>query len=192
MRTPSSRRGRSDRDGRPAGRVQVPAEKRRRTGGSERSSEVVRQTLESYAKRGIFRAYGEQPCEGGQSQFSFRWHMDATFHVAYSPSRLELLFSDVLPKIPSRSSMYRALRAFVEAHTSPTLPEHRRTDPRKVGVTVTNRHGMVSLVVALKDAHLEYGVRKAVNLIHELFVEFLRNPAYFDYMVEHFQVDPDM
>ncbi len=192
MRTPSSRRGRSERDGHPAGSVQVPAEKRRRNGGSERSSEVVRQTLESYAKRGIFRAYGGQPSEGEQSRFSFRWHMDATFHVVYGPSRRELLFSDVLPKIASRSRMYRALRVYVEAHTSPTLPEHRRIDPRKARVTVTNRDGMISFIVALKDAHLEYGVRKAVNLIHELFVDFLRNPLYFDYLVEHFQLDPDM
>ena len=155
MRTPSSRRGRSDRDGRPAGSVKVPAEKRRRSGGSERSSEIVRETIESYAKRGIFRAYGEQPSERGRSRFSFRWHMDGTFHVAYDPSRRELLFSDVVPKIPSRSRMYRALKAFVEAHTSPTLPEHRRIDPRKTRVTVTNRHGMVSFIVALKDAHID-------------------------------------
>ena len=88
--------------------------------------------------------------------------------------------------------MYRELKAFVETRTSPARAEHRRIDPRKVRVAVTNHNGMVSLVVSLKDAHLEYGVRRAVNLIHEVFVEFLRNPLYFTYMVEHFQLDPDM
>jgi hypothetical protein len=69
---------------------------------------------------------------------------------------------------------------------------HRRIDSRKARVTVTNRRGTVSLAISLKPAHLEYGVRRAVNLVHELFVEFLRDPLYFSYMVEHFQLDPDL
>lgn len=188
----SSRRGRPNRGGRPAGRVPSHAATRRKSGRVDRSSDVVKQTLASYATRGIFRAYGDQPSEDGQSRFSFRWHADATFHLAYDPARRELIFRDLLPDIPSRARMYRELRAFVDASASPTLPEHRRIDPRKTRVAVTSRNGMVSLVVSLKNSHLEYGVRRAVNLIHELFVVFLRNPLYFSYMVEHFQLDPDV
>ena len=189
---PSSRSGRPPRGGRPPGRVPARPTTRREKGRIDRSSDVVRRTLASYATRGIFRAYGDQPSERGQSRFSFRWHADATFHLVYNPARRELIFRDLLPAIPSRARMYRELRAFVDASASPTLPEHRRIDPRKTRVAVTNRNGMVSLVVSLKDSHLEYGVRKAVNLIHELFVGFLRNPLYFSYMVEHFQLDPDV
>jgi hypothetical protein len=46
--------------------------------------------------------------------------------------------------------------------------------------------------MSLRDEHLEYGVRKAVNVIHELFVEFLRHPMYHGYMVKHFGLDPDV
>jgi hypothetical protein len=189
---PSSRRGRPSRGGRPSGRLPARPAKRRDDGRVDRSADVVRRTLASYATRGVFRAYGDQSSEGGQSRFSFRWHADAIFHLVYHARRRELVFSNLLPEIPSRTSMYRELRAFVEASTSRALPEHRRIDPRKVGVTVTNRNRTVSLVVMLKDSHVEYGVRKAVNLIHELFVGFLRNPLYFPYMVEHFQRDPDV
>lgn len=176
---------------RAAGLGHLRATTRRKRVGVDRSSMVVKQTIASYATRGIFRAYGDQPGERGQSRFSFRWHSDAAFHVVFDSSRRELMFRDLLPAVTSRSPMYRELKAFVEARTSPTLPEHRRIDPRKVRVAVKNRHQKVSLAVSLKDSHLEYGVRKAVNLIHEVFVEFLRNPLYFAYMVEHFQVDPD-
>jgi hypothetical protein len=164
----------------------------RRSRGGERSSLVVRETLASYAKRGVFRAYGDQPSGNGQNRFSFRWHADATFQIVHDTRRGELIFRNVLPAVPGRSRMYRELKAFVEERTSPALPEHRRIDPRKARVTMANRRGMVSLAVSLRDSHLEYGVRKAVNLIHELFVEFLRDPLYFSYMVEHFQLDPDL
>ena len=72
------------------------------------------------------------------------------------------------------------------------MPAHRRIDPRRATVTLKQRSQTVSVVVSLKESHLEYGVRKAVNLIHELFVVFLRDPLYFPYMVEHFDLDPEM
>ena len=190
--TSRTRRGRSDRGGRPARKLPVRAETRPRNGPAEPSQLVVGRTLATYAARGVFRAYGDQPSGGGKSRFSFRWHADATFHLVYDPSRRELVFSDLLPSVASRSAMYRELRAFIDARSSPAVPEHRRIDRRKARVAVINRRGMVSLVVSLEAPHLEYGVRKAVNLIHELFVEFLRSPLYFPYMVEHFQLDPDL
>jgi hypothetical protein len=189
---PPSRRSRSNRDGRRAGESRVHAEHGRRSRGIEPSSLVVRRTLASYAKRGIFRAWGDRPSDRERSRFSFRWHADATFHIVYDPSRRELTFCDLLPDVGSHSLMYRELKQFLHSRTSLTLPEHRRVDPRKVGVTLKSRKRMMSLVVSLKDPHLEYGVRKAVNLVHELFVDFLRHPLYFPYMVEHFNVDPEL
>lgn len=188
----SSRRDASTRS-RPGGeRQRTHAAKRRRSGPRHSSSTVVRETLASYATRGVFRGYGDHPSDEGLTRFAFRWHADAAFNLVYDPARRELRFPDLLPAIDSRSSMYRGLKAFVQARTSAALPEHRRIDPTKTRVAVTNRKGSVSLAVSLKDAHLEYGVRKAVNLVHELFVVFLRDPLYFSYMVEHFQLDPDL
>jgi hypothetical protein len=115
-----------------------------------------------------------------------------TFHLVYDPTRRELTFRDVLPDVGSRSAMYRELKQFLRSRTPRTVAAHRRIDPRKATVNVRIRKRAVSLVVSLKDAHLEYGVRKAVNLVHELFVDFLRYPTHFSYMVEHFNVDPEM
>jgi hypothetical protein len=65
-------------------------------------------------------------------------------------------------------------------------------DARRATAKLKQDGGAVSVVFKFNDAHLEYGVRKAVNLIHELFVDFLRQPIYFHYMVEHFDLNPDM
>jgi len=148
-------------------------------------------TLETYAKRGIFRAYGVQPGSRGRQHISFRWHADAVFRIDYDPARQALTFRDLLPYVEPRSSMDRELRAFVRGASSTTLPEHRRLDARKAGVSVARREGTLSLQVQLKRAHVEYGVRKAVVLVHEIFVSFLRAPQFFPYMVEHFGVSPD-
>lgn len=181
-----------DRNSRGRDRRQSRTGLRRSTSGGEQSSLIVRRILAGYAERGIFRAYGDREADGGRSQFSFKWHTEVPLHVTYDPAHRELAFRDLLPAVGSRSVMSRELKEFVNARTARTLPEHRRIDPRKVTATLKHRAGAASLVVSLKDAHLEYGVRKAVNLVHEVFVHFLRHPMYFDYMVEHFDLNPDV
>jgi hypothetical protein len=148
--------------------------------------------MAAYAERGIFRAYGDRPSEDGRYCFSFRWHTDVPLNVVYDPARRELSFCEILPAVGGDAEMYRDLKQFVRARFSRAVPEHRRIDVRKTTATLKQRGGAVSLIVVLKDAHLEYGVRKAVNLVHELFACCLRQPLYFQYMVEHFDMNPDV
>ena len=112
-------------------------------------------------------------------------------NVLYDPAHQKLTFSELLPGIERHSDMHRELKQFLHTRSSRAVPAHRRIDPRKANVTLGYDAGKISLIVSLNPSHLEYGVRKAVNLIHELFVTFLRRPMYFDYMVEHFHLDPD-
>jgi hypothetical protein len=153
---------------------------------------VVRRTLAGYAERGVFRAYGDVRSEGGRNYFSFRWHTEVPFELVFDPARRELIFRDLLPGISARSAMYADLKTFLRTRSSRAVPAHRRIDPRKAGLKPRQRAGTVSLIMSLRDEHLEYGVRKAVNVIHELFVEFLRHPMYHGYMVKHFGLDPDV
>ena len=37
----------------------------------------------------------------------------------------------------------------------------------------------------------EYAVRKLVHLINEIYLTFLTDGKYFDYLVETFNLDPD-
>jgi hypothetical protein len=190
MESRARRRGLGTRAGRPAGRPAIA--KGRTARAADRSSAVVTETLAAYAERGIFRAFGDRPSRNGRFQYSFRWHTEIPLNVTYDPLRRELVFCDILPAVGSRSAMSRDLHAFVEGSSSPALPAHRRIDRRRMRAALAHRGRSVSLVVVLEHAHLEYGVRRAVNLVHELFVQFLRQPMYFQYMVDHFGADPDM
>jgi hypothetical protein len=49
---------------------------------------------------------------------------------------------------------------------------------------------MVSLTMRLLNDD-EYGARKLIHLAQEIFLVFLQDGRYYDYMVENFDLDPD-
>ena len=66
--------------------------------------------------------------------------------------------------------------------------EHRRIDPHRAEVKCSNRLGNVSVTVVIKGNEYEYGVRKAVNLVSDLFMDLLPESTYYDYMAENFDM----
>ena len=66
------------------------------------------------------------------------------------------------------------------------MPEHRRIDGRRFAVVYSKRSGDVSITFRILAGDYRLGVKKAVNLINEIFLGFLslRHP---DYMVENFR-----
>jgi hypothetical protein len=87
--------------------------------------------------------------------------------------------------------MYEDLKAFIRSRQSENLPGHRRLDARKIQIRTYNRSGNIFLVVKVKDGDSEYAVRKLVHLINEIYLTFLADGNYFDYLVETFNLDPD-
>jgi hypothetical protein len=129
---------------------------------------------------------------GGRDEVEFRWLAGSTFRVRLDPVARTLTFLDLLPNVPHRSAMDRAFRAFVRERSSEQLPEHRRIDPRRVGVLCANSAGRISVVLALRrrGAAREredwaYAARRGVSLMNEVFHGFLRGP-YYAYLVENF------
>lgn len=88
--------------------------------------------------------------------------------------------------------MDRDLRAYLASRESPALPDHRRVDRRRLDIAIRNRAGRVSIVFRLKGTYAEYGVRKSVNVVHEIFTDFLSDARFAPYQVEHFRLDPEM
>jgi hypothetical protein len=152
----------------------------------------VHAVLQQYATRGAFRSFAELPARGRKAAFRFNWFRDVPFTVTFDPPTRTLTFVDLLPEVPGRSPMDRDLRRFVAARESPSLPDHRRVDPRRIDVIIRNRCARVSIAFRLKAAHVEYGVRKSVNLVHEVFTDFLSDARFAAYQVEHFRLDPEM
>jgi len=102
-----------------------------------------------------------------------------------------LLFPEVLPGVPARSPMYRELQAFLKLRQSEELPEHRRVNPAKARLASVNKRGIVSVTVTAKDGDFDYATRKIIHIVHEIFLIFLVDGPYFEYMVEHLGLDVD-
>jgi hypothetical protein len=147
--------------------------------------------LENYAARGVFRGFGPGPARKGKPTFKIMWHRDRTFEFVVDLQKQTMSFPVVLPDVPAHSSMYSEFREFVESRQSGNLPDHRRIDPAKVQVRCGNRDGNASLTLAVKDGDYEYAVRKLVSLVHEVYMVFLYDGRYYDYLVETFDLDPD-
>ncbi len=119
------------------------------------------------------------------------WHRDRSFELILDARRKTLRIPVVLPEVAAGSTMYRELREFVRSRQADVVLEHRRIDPAKVRVVCANKGGSVSVTATILDGDYEYGARKLVNLVHEIYMVFLQDGNYFDYMVEAFHLDPD-
>jgi hypothetical protein len=153
--------------------------------------ELVAGILENYANRGTFKGFSRGTVRGGIATFKILWHRDRFFDLALDTHKKTLRFPVVLPEIPAGSSMYREFKEFVESRQSESLPEHRRIDRKKAVARPSNRSGNVALTLTVKNGDYEYGARKLIHLVHEVFLVFLYDGRYYDYMVETFDLDPD-
>lgn len=156
-----------------------------------KAEEEVAAILEDYAKRGVFRGFSRGPARGGKAVFKMLWHRDRNFELILDPERNTLRFPVVLPEVPKDSGMYADFQRFVSARFAEDLPDHRRIDNRKASVRCLNRKGDVSLSMTVLDGDYAYSARKLVNLVHEVFLVFLFDGRYYDYLVETFDLDPD-
>ncbi len=152
--------------------------------------ESVAETLESYAQRGVFKGFSRRPVGHGKAAFRIAWHRDRVFELIFDLKTGAMRFSTLLPNVPADSTMYRELKEFIKSRHATDLPEHRRIDCDRAQVRAHNRAGDVSLVLRVSDGDFEYGTRKLIHLVHEIFLTFLVD-GHLDYMVETFDLDPD-
>ena len=145
----------------------------------------VERLLRRYADRGVFRSFHVSETRGGKLGCKFKWLTERPVTAVYDPETDALEFRNLLPDVPAASPMYSALKAFIRGRADPQLPDHRRIETGRATVKCSNRKGNVSIVVSFKKGGREYGVTRAVKLVNEIFLSFLRGP-YFDYMVANF------
>jgi hypothetical protein len=153
--------------------------------------DIVTSVLEGYAEKALFRGFSAHPGRAGKATYEMVWHYDRPFELLLDAPKKTLRFPALLPGLPARSAMYRALQAFLKERKSPDVPEHRRVNPAKARIALANQKGAVSLTLTVKDADFEYAARKIIQVVHEIFLIFLVDGAYYDYMVEHLGLDPD-
>lgn len=153
--------------------------------------EAVAETLENYARRGVFRGFSRGHAAKDKAAFRMVWHRDRVFDFIFDFHRNTMRFPIVLPNLPADSAMYLELKRFIKSRQSGAVPDHRRIDSRKAQVRSYNRGGNVSVALSVVDGDFEYCTRKLINLVHEIFMVFLVDGSYYEYMVETFDLDPD-
>jgi hypothetical protein len=118
-----------------------------------------------------------------------KWHKDRFYDLIFDVPKHSLRFPVVLPKAPR--AMYDDFKKFVASRQSAEMLEHRRIDPIKVRISCSLKNGDISLLFTSKDNDLEYATQKLINLMHEVFMDFLRDGLYYEYMIETFDIDRD-
>jgi len=151
----------------------------------------MNRVLEEYAARGVFRGFSAGPERGGKATFRMVWHHDRPFELIFDPDAKTLVFPALLPAIPRDSAMYRELKLFLKARHSEKLPPHRRINPARARLRCTNQRGAVSVGITVLDQDFDHATRKLIHIVHEIFLVFLAEGPYYEYMVEHLGLDPD-
>src|SRR5262245_18468184 len=118
------------------------------------SLSVVREALQAYADRGVYRGFSE----GKTGQFKFAWLWGHQMELNVDTSKHVLRFKQLLPGVPARSVFYAELKNFIEQRHDRSLPEHRRIDRTRAEVTCSNRSGFVSISLQVKNNQYAYGV----------------------------------
>ena len=147
----------------------------------------VKKVLATYAERGVFRSFSQVAGEKGKAEFRFHWLWNLPFHLTFDAQRRELSFRKLLPGVAPGSQLEADLNAFIEGLSSPERPEHRRIDTARLMLRYSNQRGTVALTFRILGADYEYAVRKAVNVVNEIFLDFL-NARFPEYMVEKFKL----
>jgi hypothetical protein len=171
--------------------VKPPSGRGVRVAGPAEAIAQVTAVLQGYADKAVFRGFGPGPVKGATAIFIMVWHHDRRFELVVDAGRGTFTFPLLLPGIPKDSSMYREFKAFLDERRGPEVPPHRRIDPSKALVACTNRAGNVGLTLTLQDGDFDYGARKIIFLVDEIFKIFLIDGPYFDYLVEQLGLDPD-
>jgi hypothetical protein len=153
--------------------------------------DTVAAVLAGYAERRVFHGFSRGPTSGGKARFQIAWHRGRVFDLTFDARGGTFRLPELLTAVPADSTMYEELKAFIRSRQSDDLPDHRRLDARKIQIRTYNRSGNILLVLKVKDRDSEYAVRKLAHLINEIYLTFLADGKYFDYLVETFNLDPD-
>ena len=126
------------------------------------SAAVVREGLQTYADRRVFRDFAEEKGKNGTIRFTFLYFGDKTTTLEFAEQDQALVIRNMLPRVPA--GMYADLQAFVQALFDPALPPYRRIDRRSADARFVRKGGNVSLVFQVKRNRYKYGVDKLINL----------------------------
>ena len=75
--------------------------------------------------------------------------------------------------------------------TPKNYPAHRRVDPAKARLRCSNRSGNIAVSITAANGDYEYAARKLIHTVHEIFMVFLVDGPYYDYLVDELGLEQD-
>lgn len=123
---------------------------------------IVREGLQAYADRKVFRSFTEEKGKGGKLKFRFLYCGANPVTLEFAEPDQTLIIRNMLPRV--HAGMYADLEAFLEKLFDPALPTYRRIDRSSAAVHFMKKGGQVSLVFQVKRNRYQYGVDKLIEL----------------------------
>lgn len=157
----------------------------------QQPADVVISILEGYASRGVFAGFRLSKRQARKVDFTILWHFRRVFSIHFDEAKASLTLTGLLPRVSAAPHLRREFGAYLRHCASPERQAHRRTDPEKALVTCYVRNDSLSLRVEVRDGDYEYATRRLVHLVNEVFLDFLRDARYVEYMVEHLGMNPE-
>ena len=151
----------------------------------------VRAVVVFYANRGLLRNVRTTLCEGRTTRVQFTWHYDRTFNLDIEYEASKLSFTDAFPNVSAASALYRDLSGFVDGMMSDSVPVHRRVDRRKTIVHGELIDANVAIVARVVDGDLDYAARKLIQVVNEIYFDFLPNSNHYEYQVQSLGLEPN-
>ena len=150
--------------------------------------DVFRSELQTYADRGIFQNLSCNNIENKVSEFKFHWMTDKQFSLRLNVIKHQLELRNILPSVHYRSDMDNAFREFLLSRCAGEIPAHRRLDGKRLTIKARNKNGDVSVLIGFSEFDSRLAVKTSINLLHEIFNNFLVEGPYQNYMVEVFNL----
>lgn len=150
----------------------------------------IGQLLEDYAARGVFRVAAESSKKHGEC-YRIVWFREQEMRLEIDPRHRLVRLINVLPTLVPRSRLDRQLRAWLSQREAIELPAHRRLNPDLFQLKFGQRDGRMVLSLTSTAADLLPATQKLIQLVNELYLDFLGAAERFDWIQEVFELDPD-
>jgi hypothetical protein len=134
----------------------------------------------------VFRGFQASPAARGRIDYRFLWLTRKPMHASID-RRSVLTFPALLPE--ASPAIVAKMKSMVSARSTRAVPDHQRMDARRARLASAVRKGDFTLSVEIRGRNQEYAVKKALNLINDLFVAL--HEQYPEYLGQHFGISQE-
>jgi len=127
--------------------------------------QAMRRVLRGYAERHMVKDLDE----AGEA-VDFALPGAGRLRLVCDPAKRSLTLRGLLPDVPAKSPLAEELAGLMAKFRAVETPEHRRVDPAQASLALRRAGRGLALVLSLREADWEWGVRRMINLAHAVRV----------------------